>query len=77
MRVIEEPEQFDIPKWFLNRQKDRETGKYMQVTSQNLDTHLRNDLERMKKIKLHRGVRHYWGLRVRGQHTCTTGRRKK
>ena len=23
----------------------------------------------------HRGLRHYWGLRVRGQHTKTTGRR--
>jgi len=25
----------------------------------------------------HRGLRHYWGLRVRGQHTKTTGRRGK
>ena len=24
----------------------------------------------------HRGLRHYWGLTVRGQHTCTTGRKK-
>lgn len=23
----------------------------------------------------HRGLRHYWGLRVKGQHTKTTGRR--
>jgi hypothetical protein len=22
----------------------------------------------------HRGIRHYWGVRVRGQHTKTTGR---
>ena len=46
---------------------------------------MREDLERMKKIKywiyinnrLHRGIRHYFGLRVRGQHTCSTGRRGK
>ena len=25
----------------------------------------------------HRGLRHYWGLTVRGQHTKTTGRRGK
>lgn len=25
----------------------------------------------------HRGIRHYWGVRVRGQHTKTTGRRGK
>jgi hypothetical protein len=24
--------------------------------------------------RAHRGLRHYWGLRVRGQHTKTTGR---
>lgn len=40
-----------------------------------LDSKLREDLERLKKIRAHRGMRHYWGLRVRGQHTKTTGRR--
>ena len=38
---------------------------------------MREDLERMKKMKLHKGLRHYFGLRVRGQHTCSTGRRGK
>lgn len=38
---------------------------------------MREDLERLKKIRLHRGLRTYWGLRVRGQHTKTTGRRGK
>nr|AAX30684.2 SJCHGC06893 protein [Schistosoma japonicum] len=33
------------------------------------------DLERLKRMRSHRGIRHYWGLRVRGQHTKTTGRR--
>jgi small subunit ribosomal protein S18e len=45
--------------------------------SNNLDTKLRDNLERMKKIRLHRGLRHYWNIRVRGQHTRTTGRRGK
>merc|ERR1711893_22193 len=40
-----------------------------------LDSKIREDLERLKKIRAHRGLRHYWGLRVRGQHTKTTGRR--
>ena len=40
-----------------------------------LDEKLRDDLKRLRKIKAHRGLRHYWGLRVRGQHTKTTGRR--
>jgi ribosomal protein S13 len=50
-------------------------GKYSQIVSNGVDSSLRDDLERMKKIRLHRGLRHFWGLRVRGQHTCTTGRR--
>lgn len=47
----------------------------LQVISTALESKLRDDLERMKKIRLHRGLRHYWGLRVRGQHTKTTGRK--
>ncbi len=41
----------------------------------NLETKLRENLERLKKCRSNRGLRHYWGLKVRGQHTKTTGRR--
>jgi len=75
--IIANPRQFNIPDWFLNRQKDHKDGKYFQVVSNNLDTKFRDDLERMKKMRLHRGLRHYWNIRVRGQHTKTTGRRGK
>lgn len=73
--IIANPRQYKIPNWFLNRQKDIRDGKYSQVISNNLETKLREDLERLKKIRAHRGLRHFWGLRVRGQHTKTTGRR--
>lgn len=73
--IIGNPLQYKVPNWFLNRQKDIIDGKYTQLTSANLDSKLREDLERLKKIHSHRGCRHYWGLRVRGQHTKTTGRR--
>lgn len=75
MSVIQHPRQYRIPLWFLNRRKDFKDGKNSQLYSTSLDTKLREDLERLKKIKAHRGVRHIWGLRVRGQHTKTTGRR--
>lgn len=75
--IIANPLQFNIPKWFLNNQKDHKDGKWTQVVSNQLDTKLRDNLERMKKIRLHRGLRHYWNIRVRGQHTKTTGRRGK
>ena len=38
---------------------------------------LADDIERLKKIRNHRGLRHYWGIRVRGQHTKTTGRGRR
>lgn len=60
---------------FLNRQRDIVDGKDSQVLANGVDSKLRDDLERLKKIRAHRGLRHYWGLRVRGQHTKTTGRR--
>ncbi|KAI9009462.1 ribosomal protein S13 [Gaertneriomyces semiglobifer] len=73
--ILQNPRQYKIPDWFLNRQKDVKDGKYSQVVSNQLDNKLREDLERLKKIRAHRGLRHYWGVRVRGQHTKTTGRR--
>ena len=76
MVILAKPEDYKIPVWFLNRQKDFKDGKYSQLSSNALDTKLRDDLERLKKIRNHRGLRHYWGIRVRGQHTKTTGRRK-
>jgi small subunit ribosomal protein S18e len=71
--IIQNPTQFKIPLWFLNRQRDIVDGKNLQILSNGVDSKLRDDLERLKKIRAHRGLRHFWGLRVRGQHTKTTG----
>ena len=71
------PRQFRIPDWFLNRKHDFKDGKFSQLVSNQLDTKLRDDLERLKKMRNHRGLRHYWGIRVRGQHTKTTGRGRR
>ncbi|KAJ3203140.1 ribosomal 40S subunit protein S18B, partial [Clydaea vesicula] len=75
--IIQNPRQYKIPDWFLNRQKDIKDGKYSQVLANGLDNKKREDLETLMKIRCHRGLRHYWGIRVRGQHTKTTGRRGK
>jgi len=75
VNILQNPLQYKIPKWFLNRQKDFKDGSYSQATSTSLDSKLRDDLERLKKIRSHRGLRTHWGLRVRGQHTKTTGRK--
>lgn len=33
----------------------------IQVLANGLDNKLREDLERLKKIRAHRGLRHFWG----------------
>ncbi|KAK3841317.1 MAG: ribosomal protein S13 [Linnemannia gamsii] len=73
--IMQNPTQYKVPQWFLNRQKNFTDGKYTQLLANGLDNQMREDLERLKKIRAHRGLRHYWGVRVRGQHTKTTGRR--
>ena len=75
--IIQNPTQFKVPTWFLNRQKDIVDGKNSQILSNAVDSKLRDDLERLKKIRAHRGLRHFWGLRVRGQHTKTTGKQNQ
>merc|ERR1712071_449333 len=54
--VMANPKNFKIPVWFLNRQRDWKDGKDGQMTSNNLDNKLREDIDRMKKIRLHRGT---------------------
>eukprot|EP01007_Sphenomonas_quadrangularis_P001257 NODE_2179_length_659_cov_721.072131_g1837_i0.p2 GENE.NODE_2179_length_659_cov_721.072131_g1837_i0~~NODE_2179_length_659_cov_721.072131_g1837_i0.p2 ORF type:complete len:176 (-),score=52.93 NODE_2179_length_659_cov_721.072131_g1837_i0:130-636(-) len=73
--ILQNPQQFKVPEWMLNRKKDPRDGKSCQLVSNGVDNKLREDLERLKKVRAHRGLRHLWGLRVRGQHTKTTGRR--
>lgn len=51
MVIVANPRQFRIPDWFLNRKKDYKDGRYSQVVSNALDMKLRDDLERLKKIR--------------------------
>ncbi len=75
--IINNPKQFKVPDWFVNRQRDTTTGKTTQCVINVLIAAVRGDIERLKKMRAHRGIRHYWGHRVRGQHTKTTGRKGK
>ena len=72
--IMARPLDYNVPKWFLNRQKDPRNGTWSHLISNQLDTIAREDLERMRKSKQHRGLRHFWGVRVRGQRTKSTGR---
>lgn len=62
------------PSWMLNRQKDINTGEDLHLLRQELDGQLRQDLNRLKKIRSYRGIRHERGQKVRGQRTRANGR---
>ncbi len=64
-----------IPNWMMNRQKDIKTGENNHLTGPDLTMALREDLNRLKKIKSYRGLRRELGLKVRGQRTRSTGRK--
>ena len=48
--IMQNPRQYKISDWFLNRQKDVREGKYSQVLAKHLGNKLREDIERLKKI---------------------------
>ncbi|RMF30503.1 MAG: 30S ribosomal protein S13, partial [Candidatus Nitrosothermus koennekii] len=74
--ALKDPTRVNIPVWYLNRRKDIETGKDIHLITSDLDMTLRNDLERERITQSWRGIRHMYGLKVRGQRTRTTGRRR-
>jgi len=63
-----------VPSWAVNRQFDWESGNDMHLVSSNVEIVLRDDLNRLKKIRSYRGLRHEAGLPVRGQRTRSHGR---
>lgn len=62
------------PSWVVNREKDPVTGEDNHVLKNELDTVLREDINRMQKISCYKGVRHERGQKVRGQRTKSNGR---
>ncbi len=72
--ALRNPLSIGIPVWMLNRRKDYETGRDLHLTGADLIYYARRDIDREKKIRSWRGIRHALGLKVRGQRTATTGR---
>ena len=58
-----------LPAWLLNRRKDYETGENLHLTAVKLSLNKEIDIKRLKQVKSYRGLRHAWGLPLRGQRT--------
>jgi len=72
--IILDPVKNGVPNWMVNRKKDLRTGEDLHIIGNRLDISLKRDIDRMKKIKSYKGVRHHQKLKVRGQRTRSTGR---
>ena len=75
--IIADPAKYNLPAWLFNRRKDGETGKDVHLTSAQLVLKVKTDIDQAKEIRSWRGYRHAYSLKVRGQHTKTTGRAGK
>ena len=74
-KLITDPIGGNFPTWFINRQKDVETGTNLHLLTSDIPFTLRNDIERERITASWRGYRHLSGLKVRGQRTRTSGRK--
>jgi len=72
--IILNPVENGIPFWMVNRKKDLRTGKDIHLIGNRLELENKKDIDRMKKMKSYKGIRHHLGLKVRGQRTKSTGR---
>lgn len=73
--VLADPAKFGIPSWMFNRRKDYVTGEDKHVIEGDLIVVKQEDINRLKRIRCYRGIRHELGLPVRGQRTRSTFRR--
>lgn len=75
--ILHDPLKYNIPEWLLNRRKDMETGENKHITTGDLRFTIDTDIKQMKKIKIYKGIRHMFGLPVRGQRTRSNFRPNK
>lgn len=64
-----------LPGWMFNRKRDPELGKDVHIISSEIEMVLLDDLNRLRKIRSYRGIRHENGHKVRGQRTKSNGRK--
>lgn len=74
-KIIKDPAASGIAHWMLNRKKDRDSGKDLHLSGQDLDVARKFDIQRLIDIKSCKGIRHMFGLPVRGQRTRSSFRK--
>jgi len=73
--VIKNPKNYGFPDFLLNRRRDNEKEEGTHLSSSSLEISKRFDVKKMKEMRSYKGMRHSFGLKVRGQRTKSTGRK--
>lgn len=72
--AIENP---PVPDWLKNRRRDPITGENLHLVGSEVKLKEKEDINRLKRIRCWRGIRHELGLKVRGQRLHSSWRRTK
>lgn len=75
--IIRNLEKYEIPSYMFNRRRDYDTGLDKHLIGNTVKFVEDQDIKRMKKIRVWRGLRHMFNLPVRGQRTGSNHRRTK
>jgi small subunit ribosomal protein S13 len=76
-QILTNPSDFEIPSWLYNRRKEPYSGKDNHVLGLNVELTRKEDIDKMKIMKSYKGIRHIYGLPVRGQRTRSNFRKNK
>ncbi len=74
-QAVYNPAGIGIPIWMLNRRKDWYDGADRHFVASKLELSVKTDINLMKKMRTHKGIRHGLGLPVRGQRTRSSFRK--
>ena len=72
--IVKNPTNYGIPSWYVNRHEDYVSGQNKHLIGSDLTFELREDINRLRKIRSYRGIRHELGLPTRGQKTKSSFR---
>ena len=75
IEILSNPAKYGVPAYFLNRQRERDSGEAHHLIGNDLVFATHQDIEYEKESFTWKGFRHAYGQKVRGQHTRTTGRK--
>ncbi len=73
--IIDDPVKHGVPGWYVNRRNDYVTGEDKHLSGSDIRLTLRDDVNRLRKIRAYRGIRHELGLPLRGQRTKSSFRK--